>query len=207
MLGGSLLALLILADTIDPLQTAIDHYQGVAAYQVVVTSTRGDRSETLRYYFRKPGQVRIEFVQPFRGAVLIYDPATQRARLWPFGYRTFPALTLRPGSPLIRSATGQRIDRSDVGALYDNMQRLQQHGSTAVSRSEVIAGKDTLQLSVDGEQGFSVGAVHRYQLWLDPQSGFPVKVISHDVAGRLIEVVELNELQINPVFPDGFFNP
>jgi outer membrane lipoprotein-sorting protein len=195
---------LIFATTVNPVQSALDHYRDVAAYQVTVKSSGEAHSEIMRYYFRRPGYVRMEFVRPFNGAVLIYDPVSQSARLWPFG-RNFPAFTLSPENRLIQSRTGQRVDRSDVGALYRNVLALQEHGRTEIGKIELLGGKETLPVTVEGNSDFSLGGVHRYQLWLDQVTGFPVKVSSHDAAGSLIEVVEMEGLQINPVFPDDFF--
>lgn len=206
MLEELFLVALPLADTANPIEAVIERYRNVAAYQMTVTSSSRDKTEIMRYYFRKPGFVRMEFVKPFSGAVLVYDPEKKRARLWPFGYRKFPALTLSPENRLIQSATGQRVDRSDVGVLYQNVKTLQEHGKTGIVGNEPVDGKETVQVTVEGNEGFSVGAVHRYQLWLDQSTGFPVKVSSHDAAGRLIEVVEMGELKINPEFPQGFFN-
>lgn len=196
---------LIFATTVNPVQSALDHYRDVAAYQVTVKSSGEAHSEIMHYHFRRPGYVRMEFVRPFNGAVLIYDPVSRSARLWPFGYRNFPALTLSPENRLIQSQTGQRVDRSDVGALYRNVLALQEHGKTEIGGIELLGGKQTLPVTVEGNSDFSLGKVHRYQLWLDQATGFPVKVSSHDAAGSLIEVVEMEELQINPVFPDDFF--
>ena len=206
MFGELFLVALLLADTVDPIQSAIVHYRNVAAYQVTVKSSSNGKTEIMRYYFRKPGYVRMEFVKPFNGAVLIYDPTKKQARLWPFGYRNFPAFTLSPENRLIQSSTGQRVDRSDVGALYQNVKALQEHGKTEVGGIEPVGGEKAAHVEVEGNEGFSVEAVHRYQLWLDQATGFPVKVSSHDAAGQLIEVVEMDELQVNPEFPDGFFN-
>jgi outer membrane lipoprotein-sorting protein len=197
---------LMLADAVNPIQSALDHYRDVAAYQVTVKSSGGTHSEILRYYFKQPGHVRMEFVMPYNGAVLVYNPVRKQVRLWPFGYRSFPAFTLSPGNRLIQSATGQRVDRSDVGALYRNVQSLQEQGRTEVGGIELRDGKETLRVTVEGNGGYSVGMVHRYQLWLDRVTGFPIKVSSHDVTGRLIEVVEMEGLLIDPVLPDGFFD-
>lgn len=205
MLGAVLTVALLFTDTANPIQTAIDYYQKIAAYQVTVKSVSGGKAEIMRYYFRKPGHVRMEFVTPFKGAVLIYNSDTKQAKLWPFGYRSFPALSLSPENRLIQSSTGQRVDRSDVGALYQNVKALQEHGRTEVLGIETTGGHKTLHIAVEGG-GFSIGAVARYQLWLDRTTGFPFKVSSHDVNGQLIEVVEMDELKLNPEFPDGFFN-
>lgn len=198
---------LMFADTENPIQSALDRYRTVSAYQVTVKSSSGTHSEVLRYYFKQPGHVRMEFIKPYNGAVLVYDPARKLVRLRPFGHRSFPAFTLSPENRLVRSATGQRVDRSDVGALYRNVQALQEHGRTEIGGSERFGGKEILHVTVDGNDGFQVGGmVHRYQLWLDQDTGFPVKISSYDATGHLIEVVEMEGLVIDPVFPDGFFD-
>jgi len=206
MVGELLLVSLLLTDPASPIQSAIEQYRHVASYQMRVKSTSGGKTEIMRYYFMKPGHIRMEFIQPFNGAILIYEPTRKQARLWPFGYRSFPALTLSPENRLIQSATGQRVDRSDVGALYRNVNALQEHGKAEVAGIEPAGGKETLHITIEGNPGFSVEAVHRYQLWLDQATGFPVKVSSYNAAGELIETVEMDELQINPVFPVNFFD-
>ena len=206
MLGELLMASFLLADPASPIQSAIEHYQDIVSYQAVVKSSSGGKTEIMRYYFRKPGYVRMEFVKPFNGAVLIYDPARKQARLWPFGYRSFPAFTMSPENRLIQSSTGQRVDRSDIGALFRNVQALQKHGKTEIVGIEPVNGKETVHVTVEGDQEFSVEAVHRFQLWLDQATAFPLKISSYDAAGQLIEVVEMGELQINPQFPDDFFD-
>lgn len=205
MSGELFLAALLVADTLNPIQGAIERYQSVAGYRLTLKSSTGNRIEMVRYSFKKPGHVRMEFIKPFKGAVLVYDPATKQAKLWPFGYGSFPALTLSPENRLIRSSTGQRVDQSDMGALYRNVSALQERGKTEIMGTEPLGEKETVHVVIEGEAGFSVGAVHRYQLWLDVAAGFPVKVSSHDAAGRVIEVVEMGDLQINPEFPEGFF--
>ena len=206
MLDELLMASLLLSDPSNPIQNAIEHYQNVASYQVMVTSSSNGKTEIMRYYFRKPGNIRMEFVKPFNGAVLIYDPARKQVRLWPFGYRNFPVFTFRPENHLIQSSTGQRVDRSDVGTLFQNVKALQEHGQTEVAGIEPVSGKKTVHVTVEGNQEFSVEAVHRYQLWLDQTTGFPLKISSYNAAGQLIEVVEMNELQLNPQFQDDLFD-
>ena len=206
MLAAALTVALLGTDTANPIQTAIDYYRDVAGYQLTLKSVSGGKSEIIHYYFKKPGYVRMEFVTPHRGAVLVYNPDTARAKLWPFGYRSFPSLTLSPDSSMIQSSTGQRVDRSDVGVLYQNVRALQEHGTIEVLGIETVDGHEALHVAVAGQGGFAVGAVARYQLWLDRANGFPLKVTSYDAGGEAIETVEMGDLKIGPGFPDGFFN-
>jgi len=206
MLGAVFSAAILFTDATDPIQAAIDYYEKVTAYQVSLKSTSGGRTEAIRYYFKKPGYVRMEFLTPFRGAVLVYSPVTKRAKLWPFGYRSFPSLTLSADNSLIRSSTGQRVDRSDVGVLYHNVKALQEHGRTEVVGMESVGGQKALHVTVVGNGEFSVGPISRYQLWLDQTTGFPIRGISYGVGGRLIEIVEMGELKITADLPDDLFN-
>lgn len=211
MLPWAVLTMILLstntvADRLDPVDAAIGRYRNIVGYQVTLKSIGHGKTEIIRYYFKKPGHVRMEFITPFNGAVLIYSPVTKQAKLWPFGYRSFPGFTLNPDNSLIRSSTGQRVDRSDVGVLYQNVKMLQEHGRTERVETETIDGHDTLHISVKGEEGFTVGAVARYQLWLDQTTGFPLKVLSQDAQGQTLETVEMEELKVDPELPGDFFN-
>src|SRR5512143_3887072 len=91
-----------------PLSDAIEQFRGVDTYQVTIRSTHAAGEEHIRYYYKKPGFVRMEFVQPHAGAVMIFNPGTKRVRLWPFGIGRFPELNLSPDNSIIRSLSGMR---------------------------------------------------------------------------------------------------
>lgn len=191
----------------DWLDLAIERYRTVDSYRVTIRSSHAEGVEELRYFYRKPGLVRMEFVRPHAGAVLIYHPSTQRVRLWPFGAGRFPELHLSPGNPLIRSAHGQRVDHSDVGALLDNVRALRQGGTLEAQDEELLAGRPVRYIDVIGANDFTVAGVHRYQLWLDAASLFPVEVISRDRNDAVIETVRMDDAEINLPLPDTLFEP
>jgi outer membrane lipoprotein-sorting protein len=190
----------------DPIASAIERYRAVETYQVTLKSSHGDEVEHIRYYFRKPGFVRMEFIRPHKGVVLVYNPATRKVRLWPFG-PGFMALTLSPDSRLIQSSRGQRVDRSDVGALFENVKALQEHGKLEIVGEEPVAELQAMHLTVSGTDEFTAGRVHRYDLWLEASTLFPVKVESRDVRNQLIETVLMEDLKINPPLQESLFNP
>jgi outer membrane lipoprotein-sorting protein len=191
----------------DPLASAIEHYRTVESYRVTIHSTHADGEEYIRYFYKKPGLVRMEFIRPHAGAVLVYNPATQSVHLWPFGVKHFPDLSLSPGNPLIRSSRGQRVDRSDVGALFENIRALKEGGNSEVSGEESLNGHTVVHLVVTGSGNFAVAGVHRHELWLDTESQFPVKGISRDQQDDIIETVMMEELKINITLPETLFNP
>jgi outer membrane lipoprotein-sorting protein len=207
MLSALMLAATLTGTPPDPLASAIEHYRTVENYRVTIHSTHAGGEEYIRYFYKKPGFVRMEFIRPHGGTVLIYNPYTLSVRLWPFGVKHFPELSLSPGNPLIRSSRGQRVDHSDIGTLFENVRTLREGGNAEVSGQERMDGRTVLHLVVTGAEGFAIAGVRRYELWLDTESQFPVKVISRDRQDAIIETVMMEELEINATLPEMLFNP
>lgn len=190
-----------------PLAEAIARYQTVTGYSVVIHSFHGDGEEYIRYYYKRPGWVRMEFIKPHAGALLVYSPKTGRVRLWPFGYGHFPELNLSPRNPLIRSPRGQYVNHSDVGALFENAMQLQEKGGTDVVGTETLNGSTLLHIVTTARPGVTVDGVHRIEMWLDTTTWFPLKIVSSDTLGAMIETVTMDGLQLDPPMPDALFNP
>lgn len=190
-----------------PLSDAIEHFHTVDTYSITIRSTHAEGKEHIRYYFKKPGFVRMDFIQPHAGAVMIFSPDTKRVRLWPFGMKSFPELNLSPANSIIRSLSGMRIDRSDVGTLFENILALRKQGKIEVLGEETENGRAVLHFIVTGGKGLAVAGVHSSEMWLDEESQFPVKVISRDLNGTVIETVLMEDLTINEKLPEALFNP
>lgn len=66
-------------DSDDIIRHAIEHYETVETYVVTLPSVKhGHLSEEIRYYYKKPGYVRMEFITLHKGAVLVYNPETKK---------------------------------------------------------------------------------------------------------------------------------
>ena len=202
------LALLSLEVMADPLDDAQTRFAALHTYQVTVQSSGsgGDR-QAIHYFYRKPGWVRMEFIQPYRGMVLIYDPLKSRVRLWPFGMKHLPFLSLGPDHPLLRGAHGHRIDRSDVGALLANLRALRDRGSLTLLDDAEVAGRAATGLDIIGHADSAVTGVHRYRVWLARDTLFPLRVESFDLDGNLIETVDMADAEVDVSFPERLFTP
>lgn len=207
MISALMLAAALAVPDPDLLDLAIARYRGVESYRVTIRSSHADGEDHLRYFYRRPGFVRMEFVKPHAGAVLVYSPTTQRVRLWPFGAGRFPELNLSPGNPLIRSPRGQHVDRSDIGALFDNVWTLRQSGTMETRGEEMLAGRPARHIDVTGTGNFTVTGVHRYELWLDAESLFPLRVVSRDLQNAVIETVRMEDAEIDVDLPEALFEP
>lgn len=192
----------------DPIDMAQQRFEQIASYQLEIhsQSTQGGNTR-MRYSYRKPGWVRMDFSEPHRGAVLIYDPDKGKVRVWPFGIGTLPVVSLLPGNSLLQDSNGHRVDQSDVGTLLRNIHHLQQAGQTTVFGEEILAGQTLMHVSVVGAAGMTVGKVHRYEVWLEGSPGFPTKVISYTADDGLLETVVMDAVVFNLPFPAEFFTP
>jgi outer membrane lipoprotein-sorting protein len=148
----------------------------------------------------------MEFVRPHKGAVLVFNPLTKKARLRPFGFLKPFVLTLDPGNSLITSPQGRRVDASDLGTFLKTVKSLAEKGKTGVKGNEKVGGMDAVIVEVTGAKGMTVaGGVHRYLLWLDAQTLLPLKTRSFDSDDNMIEDVVMDDLDINVPIPDSLF--
>lgn len=173
-------------------------FDALANYQVTLKSTSaGVEPVEVRYGYRKPGFVRMDFIRPHAGATLTYSPETGKVTLWPFGFGTFPRLTLSPDSRVIQSPQGHRVDQSDIGALLVNVRKLQQRGDTQVVGVETIGMRRASHVIVmRGPAGVAAG-VFRYELWFDVSHGLPIKVASEGASSEPMETVLMEDLLVD----------
>jgi outer membrane lipoprotein-sorting protein len=206
---ASLILLLALASALppgDPLDAALARYRTVASYRVTIHSRSDDSTEIFRYFFKRPGFVRMEFIQPHKGAVLVYDPVKKEAKLRPFGFLKSFVLTLSPDNPLITSAQGHRVDASDIGALLETARVLRAKGKARTLEAVAEGGRKEVLVAIEGNDDEVVaGSIHRCLLWLDADTFLPVRTVTYEENGALVEDVTLDGLEVNVALPDAFF--
>lgn len=192
----------------DLVSDAQARFRELPSYRVTLRSLAADgERQIIVSSYRRPGWVRLDFVEPHAGAVLVYDPERRRARLSPFGEGRFPALDLAPDNPLIRSAGGHTVDRSDVGALLANLAQLRVDGTMTNPVPASVAERAAWHFEITGPEGRSIDRVRRYRVWMEQESLFPLKVDSFDSRLELLESVDMSDARLDVEFPDGFFGP
>lgn len=196
------LAVLSVPALADPVDESLLSFSKLEGYKVTLRSSSG---EVIRYFYRKPGYIRMEFVRPHRGAVLIYDPFRKEVLLRPFGFIRSLEFRLSPQDRLLRSPAGHTVDNSDIGALLRNAKRLKENGQVRASGEELVGGRQTLAVDVAGRPGFESDGVNRYRLWLEKSSTLPLKVEAYSPEGELTESVLMDDLEVDPVLPDDLF--
>ena len=192
----------------DPLTDAAAHFEALQSYQVTLRSVDASGAQqVIRYFYRKPGWIRMDFVKPHHGAVLIYSPDSRRVHLWPFGLHHWPTLDLAPDDGLLRGPRGRRVDRSDFGVLLADILALREHGSTTPLGHTHVAGRAATELEVVGTTDSPASHVRRFRIWLADDTSLPLRVESFAANESRIETVDMSDVQADVPFPERFFTP
>jgi len=189
----------------EALMKASEAFARLDTYAVTVKS-EGTAREEIRYFFRKPGWIRMEFVEPHRGAVLVYNPDLKRVKLRPFAFFKYLVMDLSPEDRLIRSSKGHTVDKSHIGALLENVESLKHAGEAKFLGQESVNGRDAVVLEVTGAGGKDVNGVHRYVIWLDNRLFLPIKVASYGLGGEKTEDVDMTDIEAGRDLPLDLFD-
>jgi outer membrane lipoprotein-sorting protein len=194
------------AEPADPVSIAMERYKKVETYSVTLRSESKGSSEVIRYYYKSPARVRMEFIRPHKGTVLVYDPEKGKVRVRPFGFLKPLVFTFSPDNRIVKSSNGHRVDESDIGALLKAAKEINDHGRLETLRTEEVGGRDTVVVSVTGDGGYTVyEEINRYILWLDRELYLPLKAEAYGVEGDLLESVLMDDLEVNIELEEGFF--
>ncbi|MBU1405922.1 MAG: hypothetical protein KKE83_03545 [Proteobacteria bacterium] len=157
----------------------------------------GGRSKIV-YTYKKPGFIRMDFIQPHRGATLVFNPITHKATLRPFA-QLFFTFSLDPGNRLITDAKGHTVDQSDIGALLRSMAASAREGSVTHLPPETHENLVCPRLRVEG-------AKTTYFVWIHPELLLPIKVVKLFAGGEK-EIVFLRNLSVDVSLDDTAFTP
>jgi hypothetical protein len=191
-------------NTGNPVAVALKNYENVKTYQVTLRSKCNHFFEEIRYYY-KSGYVKMEFIKPRSGVILIYDPMKKKVRLKPFRSLNY-VVTLSPDNDMIQSSAGHKVDESDIGSLLRVVARLQSNGKTYIWGDEDLSGRQTVHVRVTGDEEYTICGIHQYDLWLDKKTYLPLKIVSYDLRKGIIEEVLMDDLEIDLDLPDDFFH-
>ena len=186
----------------DPIVEFEIAYSKVDSYSVEINSSLG---EVVNYSYKKTGHVRMDFIKPHGGAVIVYNPETNKVRVRPFGFIKPLVVTYKPESRVVRSKNGHQLNDSDLGVLLGSVKKVRDNGVMKVVGKAKIGDVDTVAVRVKAEGDFTDYRVNEYRLWLSKITKLPVLIEAFGIDGKLQERTFLNNIKLNPDFAEGFF--
>ncbi|TYT73468.1 hypothetical protein [Desulfobotulus mexicanus] len=182
----------------DSVDRMLERFDALTNYTALLDSEGEGGRNRIYYTYQKPGFIRMDFIQPHKGARLIYNPESKRVHLQPFS-GSLIQLRLSPENRLIRDPKGHTVDRSDIGSLLRTVKKYADEGIVTLLAPE----------SVDGLlcEGVLVEAVdNTWFLWVHPELGLPVKVERFSGNGEG-EIVFLRRLEVDVELGQDVFLP
>lgn len=185
-----------------------DVYAQIKDYQMeteVKVYHEGQVAETERflYTFKKPNHIRIDMKSPYAGMILIYPGDDSKVTVKRVGLFGFLKLHLSPDSTLLRTATGQRIDQTDMGLLIQNIDHSltdRRHGEIRVFEKDGQA-----RIEVLAEDHFLAGVLTLYHFFIDKTRWLPAEVREFTPNGITKRVVTFRNLRTSIDIPESFF--
>ena len=183
----------------DPLLSEMtDKFNALTNYTTLIDSEgEGERSRIF-YTYKKPGFIRMDFIRPHKGAILIFNPIKNKVTLRPFS-KWFFKFNLDPGNRLITDSKGHTVDQSDIGALIRSIVVCAREGSVTPLPPETLESLVCPRLRIKS-------TMITYLLWIHPELCLPIKVVKLFSEGKK-EIVFLRNLIVDASLDDTLFNP
>lgn len=183
-------------------------FEGVIDYQanLEVREFKEDgtfETKRMRYSFKKPNHIRVDFLSPYAGAVAVYPHDEGKVLLRPPGLFQFLKLPLARNSSLAQVSPGQPLNKTDLGLLIQSIRRSVTHerkGPLNISSS----GKSvTIQVLADNH--FRKDLVTHYTFVIDKILWLPILVEEASEDKRKIRMVFFNDLNLDLGLEDKYF--
>jgi outer membrane lipoprotein-sorting protein len=146
------------------------------------------KTEKSVYTFKKPKWIRLDFVSPHPGMIMVYPDRDGKVLVKPGGLLSKLRFHLMLDDPLLETPSGQRMNQTDLGLLIKNIRHSvtdQRRGPVSISED-----KDTIQIQVLADDHFREGVETRYRFLISKELWLPVEVgrsTTNDVQdGRII---------------------
>jgi outer membrane lipoprotein-sorting protein len=173
-------------------------YAQVEGYQTqteirIYRDNKVTETQRFRYAFTRPDRIRLEFETPHPGLVLTYPDKNGKVTVKPGGWFGFVKLHLAPDNSLFKSASGQRIDQTDLGQLIRNIA----HSLTDRRRGEIGIDERDGQAVIEvlADDHFLPGVQTLYRFTIDERRWLPVAVSESTPGGALKRDVTFGDLR------------
>ncbi|MGA7800953.1 MAG: hypothetical protein WCC36_09085 [Gammaproteobacteria bacterium] len=190
---------------LNQMETAYDevtNYQ--VAVEVIFFSKRGaTKSQTCLYSFMKPNRIRLDFLSPNPGMIMVYPDADGKVILKPVGLLSPFTFHLALDDPLLQTPSGQQLNQTDLGTLIRNIR----HSVTDQRRGpiSISTDKDSVRIEVLADDHFRKGVATKYQFVIGKARWLPLEVDAATTKGVPVEKIVFRNFRENIDVPDGFF--
>jgi outer membrane lipoprotein-sorting protein len=179
-------------------------------------STNGTQSREvlLAYYYRTPGQIRMEVLEgPNPGAILIYNRRVQPEqvrviagnKLMAFMQRMFYGEFFPLTNKWVVDLRGNGIHESDWRNFIIEHEKYLHLGTSRFVDVEMLNGYQTYLFKLISNNPDATMSIKEEDVWVDVENYFPVQFFQYDSQGQLARKTTITELQFNTGLSERLF--
>ena len=185
-------------------------YQGIGNYsseveQIYFSNKEEKERYLFLYSFKKPGKIRVDFLEPHSGLSIFYQKGEETAVIRPFPSLSFIKFSISIENSLIKTPTGQGLNQTDmeyfIDFLFRNLAEVRQKDHQF--REE----KDQVHFLFWAKDYVRGADPEKYQIFLSRQNWFPVRIERYSPAGAPIEFSSIQNYVFNRPLSNGAFSP
>lgn len=185
-------------------------YQGIENYsseveQIYFASNEEDERYLFTYYFRKPHNIRVDFLTPHSGLSIFYRKGEEEAVIRPFPSLPFLKFRISIENSLLKTPTGQRLNQTDMEYFIDFLFR----NSAEVPQKDHHFQEEKNQVHfLFWAKDYVHGAEpEKYRIFLSRQNWFPVRIERYSPEGAPIEFSTIQNYVFNRPPSKSLFSP
>ena len=158
-----------------------------------------------KYYFKKIKKIRVDFSQPHPGLTILYNDNEKKATVIPFRSSSAFKFRLSIDNSLLKTLAGQRINQTDMGYFIDflskNLRNVEQKENTFSEDDERVEFHFRAMDYIEEKH------LEKYQISISKKYWLPIRIERHSSEGKLLEISNIKNYEINAHLQDRFFLP
>jgi len=183
-------------------------WNSVSTYQVTMIThqVKGSKTEdrTVKFSYKSPGWIRTDILEgKNKGSTAVYDPVKDKIRAKQPG---LPVISLSPDNNLAKGLRGDRIYEGSFGYMLKRADRYQANGSLTYLGKGTVDDVSCKVIEFKASSPADNNGVARERWWLDPNTGFPRKIVKYDSEDTKVDRVVYKNLKLNPEFAEDYFS-
>lgn len=158
-----------------------------------------------KFYFKREKKIRVDFSEPYPGAIVIYSKGNEKATVIPFNYLPGLKFNISYNRAILKTPTGQRLDQTDMGYFIGFV--LQSLRNVDQVDHQVKEGGEQITFWLRALDYVHWKRVEKYRIVISKKYWLPVEIKRYELDGRPVESIQIRNYSINTHLDDYLFHP
>jgi outer membrane lipoprotein-sorting protein len=158
-----------------------------------------------RFYFKREKKIRVEFSEPYPGAIVIYSKGNEKATVIPFNYWPRLRFNISHKHAILKTPTGQRLEQTDMGYFIDFV--LQSLREVDQVDHQLKEGGEQITFLLRALDYVYWKRVGKYRIVISKKNWVPVQIERYELDGTPVESIHIRNYSTNTHLDDHLFHP